>query len=239
MSKEKKGIQKRIFSSLLIVGILPGILVIVLMFVGGKNTLEQANGVHLAKVAEETSEKIQLFLQYKTQANQKEVPLLKMKDFREMITNVHIGSTGFAQLIDGEGKIIIHPKSDQVNKRLASSIYQEMKKENKGWVWSKDNGAVKHYQLGFSPIPKLPQSLGLDPSKNWYVLVSQDSKEGLSPLYALLWKASLFGAAMILVLSLVELNRAHKIVKPIEELQKGGFDHWTWRFVASNQHQNR
>ena len=92
--KTKKGIQRRIFSSLLIVGILPGILVILLMFIGGKQTLEQA-------------------------------------------------------------------------------------------------------------------------------LIAQ---EGISPFLTLLWKVALFGAAMILVLSFVELYRARQIVKPIEALQKGAME---------------
>lgn len=358
MHKEKKGIQKRIFSSFLIVGILPGILVIILMFVGGKNTLERANGVHLAKIAEETSDKVQLFLQYKAQEvknlglvpylrklveqtnqDQKQsqpgevkqplwtmaedivnyiqeylsqygrqvvlgteidsveyldifltnakgdllnpndateeynlnvwpewkksfnegkgkvvvsdihydrrwgrsvikiaspvmdensiqavgviLMVLDSETLRQMITNVRVGSTGFAQLVDAQGKIMIHPRTDQEDKFLFRSIFKNMKEEQKGWIWSQEDKAINRYQLGFFPLPIIPQAPGVTSSQNWFVLVSQDAKEGLTPLFALLWKVSIFGAAMILVLSFVELYRAHKIIKPIEILQKG------------------
>ena len=52
---------------MLIVGILPGILVIILMFIGGKKALEKSTGDHLSKIASELSDKVSLFLQYKTQ----------------------------------------------------------------------------------------------------------------------------------------------------------------------------
>ncbi len=204
----KKGIQARIFSSLLIVGILPGILVIVLMFIGGKNTMEQANGVYLAKVAEETGEKIKLFLQYKTE-ELKDPYSLDGQVFRDLITSVRIGTTGFAQWVDPQGKILIHPQSEEENQTLSLSLFHAIKKGGQGWLWLQKKGEKNRYQIGYASLSE------------GFVLVVQDSQEGLLPLVALLWKVSLFGAAMILALSLVEIYRAHKIVKPIAELQKG------------------
>lgn len=357
MKSEKKGIQKRIFSSMLIVGILPGILVIVLMFVGGKNALERANGNYLANLAQKTSEKVQLFLQYKAQEvknlglvpylrnlveqtnqpkSQKEpsiqqplwtmaedivnyiqeylaqygrnavlsqevspleyldifltnasgnllnptdktedynlsdwpewkksfsngmgkltisdieydrrwnrsvikiaspvmtenggkaigviIAVLDIGGLRELIENVRIGRTGFAQLVNSEGKIVVHPEGEQENKFLHRSLFLQVKDEQQGWMWSKQKQGMEQYQVGFAILPVLPQTLTVDGAKKWFVVVAQDSKEGLNPLIALLWKVSIFGLAMILVLSFVELYRAHKIVKPIAQLQKG------------------
>ncbi len=353
MKKQKKGIQKRIFSSLLIVGILPGVLVIILMFVGGKNALERSNGNHLANIAQETSDKVQLFLQYKAQevknlglvpylrklVEQTNVdkqpkteegtpqplwtmaedivnyiqeylrqygqgnfkvgedseyldifltnaqgdllnpndgteeynlsqwpewqqsfkkgqgklvvsdvvfdrrwgrPVIKIaspvmdekalkavgvifmvldaKSLSQMISEVRVGNTGFAQLVDSEGKIMIHPNKFQENKTLLRSIFQQVQSDGRGWIWSSQK---ERFQLGFSPVPILPPAKGLPSEQNWYLLIAQDSKEGLATLFALLFKVSLFGLAMILVLSFVELYRAHKIVKPIERLQQG------------------
>lgn len=353
-TKEKKGIQRRIFSSMLIVGILPGILVIVLMFVGGKNTLEKTNGEHLSEIAAETGEKVRLFLQYKTQEvkNLGLVPYLRAlveqtnieaaqgrqaagskqplwtmaedivnyiqeylrqygrrpagapeigqdvyldifltnargdllnpsdetreynlaswpewqesyKDgrgrvvlsdiafderwnqsvikiaspvmnesstravgviimvldtqvIRDMISNVQVGTSGYAQLVDSAGNIMVHPKPSQEGKAIYGDLFRQIRTTQTGWVWDKSAGEGSRNQLGYSTF-----TFDKKQPLQWTVLVMQDSKEGLTPLFALLWKVSLFGFSMILVLSFVELYRAHKIVKPIEVLQKG------------------
>jgi len=222
--KRKKGIQRRIFSSLLIIGILPGVLVILLMFLGGKNTLIKANGEHLGKIAEEISDKVGLFLQYKTQEAKylDDVPALrKLTELNNMISSVRVGSTGYAQLIDGTGTILVHPEKDQEDKTVPPEILSQIKKEKSGWIWSELNEQVGLFQVGFSSVSLTGPTGEVSSERAWVVLVAQDSKEALSPLIALLWKVSLLGFAMILVLSFVELYRAHKIVKPIEILQEG------------------
>jgi len=222
--KRKKGIQRRIFSSLLIIGILPGVLVILLMFLGGKNTLIKANGEHLGKIAEEISDKVGLLLQYKTQEAKDldDVPALrKLTELNNMISSVRVGSTGYAQLIDGTGAILVHPEKDQEDKTVPPEILSQIKKGKSGWIWSELNEQVGLFQVGFSSVSLMGPTGEVSSERAWVVLVAQDSKEALSPLIALLWKVSLLGFAMILVLSFVELYRAHKIVKPIEILQEG------------------
>lgn len=213
--KEKKGIHRRIFSSLLIVGILPGMLVVLLMFVGGKNALEQTNGDHLGKIAEEISDKIRLLLLYQT-------PEVKnLETVNNMIRNVRVGSRGFAQLVDANGNVLVHPRETLENGPLEANVFKKISREKSGWLWFQQEGYANRFQIGFSPVYLPAQLIEKESDQIWYVLITQDSQEGLAPLYSLLWKVSVFGVAMILVLSFVELYRAHKIVKPIEVLQQG------------------
>lgn len=360
MKKEKKGIQKRIFTSMLIVGILPGILVIILMFIGGKNVLEKSTGENLGKSAREISDKIGLFLQYKTQevenlglvpylrklveqtnppqTQEKPAPapprqlwtmtedivnyiqeylrnygrtrtftavaaqaqyleiyltnargdLLNATDktreynlsswpewsqsfnqgrgkvvlseimfepkwntqvlriaspvvdetsgkaigvvlmvldcsvLRQMITGAGVGTKGFAQLVDATGKIIMASDPHEEGQSIAADPFSRIQKEGSGWLWAEEERAARSlHMMGFAPVRIAAGAPERTKTPRWYILVYQEAGEALSPLYALLWKVSVFGLAMIVVLSLVELYRTHKIVKPIETLQRG------------------
>lgn len=357
--KVKKGIQRRIFTSMLIVGILPSILVILLMFVGGKNALEKATGDHLGEIALEISDKVELFLQYKAQevenlglvpylrtlveqtnrppteeetgaapprqlwtmtedivnyiqeylrnygrtrslsqiAQQAEyldifltnaqgdllnatdktreynlsqwplwresfdrgagkvvvspiefdekrntqvikiaspvmdeqaekalgviVMVLDCSLLRQMVTEVRVGAGSYAQLIDQEGKILISPLRRDENKLVSTALRSRFQQEEGGWVWAPQGEGRPEYLVGFSPVKIRSGPAEKTQSPRWQILVFQEAGEALAPLYLLLLKVSLFGLAMIVVLSLVELYRTHKIVKPIQALQHG------------------
>lgn len=140
-----------------------------------------------------------------------------------VINSVRIEETGHANLVDSSGTIIMCPifplRSHQVSSDLIATISQT----RPGWGVVRDDAHGGHGSIiGFAPVRStIISENGWFDGKRWYIFTRQSPEEVYAPIYALLSRISLFGAALIALLSLMGVYAARKIVKPIDELYKG------------------
>ena len=135
-----------------------------------------------------------------------------------------IGKTDLTMIASSDGKLLYSPKPFpgliDLPKELTSSIFSD----HPGWSTTlKDiRFPGKEAITGFAPIP-VTFSLGGENfgGKKWYVFTSQDPKETYAPIYTLLQWMIFIGLAGSGVLGFLGFVAAKRIVKPIEELQRG------------------
>ncbi|MEK7846146.1 MAG: hypothetical protein AAB257_04195, partial [Nitrospinota bacterium] len=61
--EQKRGnIQRKVVASILLVGIIPGILVVILTYLSGINALKNSIGTNFQEMAKETADKIQIIV---------------------------------------------------------------------------------------------------------------------------------------------------------------------------------
>lgn len=140
-----------------------------------------------------------------------------------VINNVRIEETGHANLVDSSGTIIMCPifplRSHQVSPDLIATIAQVQP----GWGVVKDDAHGGHASIiGFAPVRStLISENGWFDGNRWHIFIRQSPEEVYAPIYSLLVRISVFGAALIALLSLTGVYAARKIVRPIDELYKG------------------
>jgi methyl-accepting chemotaxis protein len=122
-------------------------------------------------------------------------------------TNVQIGKTGFAIVLDSSGKLIAHGKPEQVASTLrdlnAHPVIQSGV-QNRMIVFH-DNGKL---QVGY--LKKLPQG--------WSIIVQQDYDDAFSALNQAKAQAILLLAITLLAVIILALSLAKRLVSPIQHL---------------------
>ncbi len=84
----KENIQRKVIASILLVGIIPGIIVVILTYLTGINALKNSIGINLQEIAKETADKIQIITDREIQDAQ-DMPLIgRLIFFAPSITGV-------------------------------------------------------------------------------------------------------------------------------------------------------
>ncbi len=147
-----------------------------------------------------------------------------VEPFFDIVTRVKIGETDHTMLASSDGELLFCPvfliKNHVLHSELISAIFQDQP----GWAATRFD---VHYGgpesiNGFAP---LAISTSIHPSSfgghKWVIFTSQNPKETYAPINALLRWIVLSGVFGLGILTLSGIYVAHRIVKPIEELQKG------------------
>lgn len=159
--------------------------------------------------------------------NKNAIGVLKMihdvNDIFKIITNIKIGETGHANLVTSDGTLVVCPIFPPKSHRINDQLMRQISIDRIGWgVASDDAHGGKNSIIGFAPLISTlhggPDKFG---GKAWYIFIRQLPEETYAPMYALLWKVSFFGLALIGVLFLLGFYTARRIVKPIGLLTEG------------------
>jgi signal transduction histidine kinase/putative methionine-R-sulfoxide reductase with GAF domain len=142
---------------------------------------------------------------------------VNLKLIWDVITAIKIGKTGYAYVVDGDGRLIAHPDISRVLRNTDLSGLPQVAAARGTPAAAVDPAAIVrnldgHRVLSASAaIPKL----------GWFVFVEQPISEALAPLYA-----SVLNTGLLLVLGLVVaivagLLLARRMTGPIRELDAG------------------
>ena len=139
-----------------------------------------------------------------------------------VINNVRIEETGHANLVDSSGTIIMCPIFPLRSHLVSPDLIAMISKAQPGWGVVKDDAHGGHGSIiGFAPVRStLISENGWFDGKKWYIFTRQSPEEAYAPIYSLLARISVFGAALIALLSLTGVYAGRKIVKPVDELYK-------------------
>ncbi|HCF2415376.1 methyl-accepting chemotaxis protein PctB, partial [Pseudomonas paraeruginosa] len=119
---------------------------------------------------------------------------LSLQTVVKIINSLDFGGMGYAFLVSGDGKILVHPDKDQVMKNLSDVYPRNTPKIGSGFSEAELQGNTRI--LSFSPVKGLS---GL----NWYIGISVDKDKAYAMLTKL--RTSAIVAALIAVVAIVLL----------------------------------
>ncbi|HEJ1162909.1 TPA: methyl-accepting chemotaxis protein [Pseudomonas aeruginosa] len=119
---------------------------------------------------------------------------LSLKTLVQIINSLDFSGMGYAFLVSGDGKILVHPDKDQVMKSLSDVYPRNTPKIGSGFSEAELHGNTRI--LSFSPVKGLS---GLD----WYIGISVDKDKAYAMLTKL--RTSAIVAALIAVVAIVLL----------------------------------
>ncbi|HBN9879901.1 TPA: methyl-accepting chemotaxis protein PctA [Pseudomonas aeruginosa] len=119
---------------------------------------------------------------------------LSLKTLVQIINSLDFSGMGYAFLVSGDGKILVHPDKEQVMKTLSEVYPQNMPKIATGFSEAELHGHTRI--LAFTPIKGLP-------SVTWYLALSIDKDKA----YAMLskFRVSAIAAALISIVAILIL----------------------------------
>ncbi|MEW3874578.1 methyl-accepting chemotaxis protein PctA [Pseudomonas aeruginosa] len=119
---------------------------------------------------------------------------LSLKTVVKIINSLDFGGMGYAFLVSGDGKILVHPDKEQVMKTLSEVYPQNTPKIATGFSEAELHGHTRI--LAFTPIKGLP-------SVTWYLALSIDKDKA----YAMLskFRVSAIAAALISIVAILVL----------------------------------
>ncbi|HBO4446172.1 TPA: methyl-accepting chemotaxis protein PctA [Pseudomonas aeruginosa] len=119
---------------------------------------------------------------------------LSLKTLVQIINSLDFSGMGYAFLVSGDGKILVHPDKEQVTKTLSEVYPQNTPKIATGFSEAELHGHTRI--LAFTPIKGLP-------SVTWYLALSIDKDKA----YAMLskFRVSAIAAALISIVAILVL----------------------------------
>jgi GAF domain-containing protein/HAMP domain-containing protein len=142
---------------------------------------------------------------------------VNLKLIWDVITAIKIGKTGYAYVVDGDGRLIAHPDISRVLRNTDLSALPQVEAARRPAGTGDEPAAIVrnldgHRVLSASaPIPKL----------GWLVFVEQPITEALAPLYTTLLNTGLLLLLGLAVAILAGLLLARRMTGPIRELDAG------------------
>jgi signal transduction histidine kinase/ActR/RegA family two-component response regulator len=145
---------------------------------------------------------------------------INLKFVWDVVTQIHIGKTGYAYVVDRSGILIAHPDISLVlhhtNLSALPQVQHALSVADSAAFDADDGTAARDIQghsviAAHAPI----ETLG------WTIFVEHDAKEALAPLYETMWRtAALIGLGLVLALGAAALL-AKRMVDPIRKLRVG------------------
>jgi len=150
------------------------------------------------------------------------------------ICAVRVGKTGFARLIDSGGEILVDGDKLEDRDRFAPGksvemrAFSEIASGGDAWYMGRDsicnqNGGGAHANDKIVAVARLTMPVNVSSAsfggRNWYVVLEQDEKEALAPLYGFLMTKALIGLAALLAIAGGGLWLTGRIARPIAILR--------------------
>jgi PAS domain S-box-containing protein len=149
--------------------------------------------------------------------------LLRRDSLFRIISEVAIGATGHAMLMNADGVPLICPVLAPEEHAVTPALVSAMAVPRAAWTVAADDSHGGHDAIvGFAPV-RLGEKLSADSlgGKAWSVLVRQDPRETYAPLTQLVIKVALYGGVVLAVLWGTGFLVAGRIVRPIRLLHEG------------------
>ncbi|MCJ2057058.1 methyl-accepting chemotaxis protein [Methylobacterium sp. J-048] len=142
----------------------------------------------------------------------------------QMISSVATGGNGYAYLVSGSGKVLIHPRTELIGKPLADLLAGPLPKIGEHVAETREGDRAT--LTVFARIPNLPASL------DWYIALSVDSAAAYAPVESLALMLAVATLIALLVLGIVvgrlmtitvsrPLNR---LVGALQRMSRGAID---------------
>src|SRR5215469_16878055 len=142
---------------------------------------------------------------------------VNLKLIWDVITAIKIGKTGYAYVVDGDGRLIAHPDISRVLRNTDLSGLPQVAAVRGTPAAAVDPAAIVRNLDGH---PVLSAS-ALIPKLGWFVFVEQPISEALAPLYASVLNTGLLLVLGLAVAILAGLLLARRMTGPIRELDAG------------------
>lgn len=125
----------------------------------------------------------------------------------ETLSSIKLGETGYAYILDSEGKVVIHPKDRGKNVINYDFVQKMMHSDKKGNIEYVYNGVKKvgYYQY-FEPW-------------KWYIVTTANYDELNSSATSILTITAAVGLIVVIVAGIIALFLANNFVKPIDKLK--------------------
>jgi GAF domain-containing protein len=142
---------------------------------------------------------------------------VNLKLIWDVITAIKIGKTGYAYVVDGEGRLIAHPDISRVLRNTDLSALPQVAAA-RGPAGTGDEPAAIVGNLDGHRVLSASAAI---PKLNWLVFVEQPISEALAPLYTTLLNTGLLLLLGLAVAILAGLLLARRMTGPIRELDAG------------------
>ena len=145
---------------------------------------------------------------------------VNLKFMGEVIRGIHVGKTGFAYVVDRQGRLIAHPDISLVLQKTDLSALPQVRAallQGGG-----QDASSQHAGEAGDPSgkPVLSAYARID-SLGWTVFVEQSVDEAYQPMYASLMRTGGLLAAGLLLSTIAGFLFARRMVEPIRALQEG------------------
>lgn len=131
------------------------------------------------------------------------------------VLSVKLGNTGFAFVVDKEGKILIHPKEEYIMKKKLPELSPDFTGITAKLAASPTGQAV-YVQSGVEKIMSYAQI----PSTGWYLCVTVDNDEVLAPVKKQLAALTTTGLAFLVIGLIVVILLLRALLKPLGTLNE-------------------
>src|SRR5215472_8114402 len=142
---------------------------------------------------------------------------VNLKLIWDVITAIKIGKTGYAYVIDGDGRLIAHPDISRVLRNTDLSGLPQVAAARGTPAAAVDPAAIVRNLDGHRVL----SASALIPRLGWFVFVEQPISEALAPLYASVLNTGLLLVLGLAVAILAGLLLARHMTGPIRELDAG------------------
>jgi signal transduction histidine kinase len=144
---------------------------------------------------------------------------VNLKFIRDVVSQIEVGKTGHAYVVDDRGYLIAHPDISLVLKKLDLSAQPQVQAARTGAPRSDDPETT---MTAPDPLgrPALTTYAAIGPV-GWSVFLAQPLREAFAPLYASLLRNVVLLFLGLGLAVLVSLFLARKVVTPIRTLQAG------------------
>ena len=124
----------------------------------------------------------------------------------ETLSNIKLGETGYAYVLDSEGNIIIHPSKERANIKYSDIIQK---------IHSNKNGIVEYTYDG---VKKVAYYKYFEPW-NWYIVTAINYDELNASSNSILKTTIITGLIIIVFGGIIALFLTNTLVKPIDKLK--------------------
>jgi adenylate cyclase len=153
---------------------------------------------------------------------------INLKLIWDVISEIHIGKTGEAFVLDGVGRLVAHPDISLVLRGANNAAIAPLGALQKSAA-AQPNEIVSGFNAGNRPVLAAAARI---PGPNWTAFVEQPTAEAYGPIRAALWRTGLLliaGSAFALALAYLLARRMAGPIRQLEEgaarIGAGRFDH--------------
>ena len=146
---------------------------------------------------------------------------VNLKFVWDVITQIKVGKTGLAYVVDGAGNLVAHPDISLVLQKTSMLPLQHVAAVSPAVPEADraDGRFVRNLQgqevlSASAPVPGL----------GWNVFVELPREEALQPLYGLVWRGAILLVVGVLISVVASIMLARRMVKPIRALQASAQD---------------
>ncbi|MGQ0644800.1 MAG: ATP-binding protein [Elusimicrobiota bacterium] len=145
---------------------------------------------------------------------------LSLHGMWDLVSEVAVGKTGYAYVVDGQGALLAHPQRERVLAHENAAGRSVVKEFLSGQEETLGSGGRYHTHEGDDGEKTLAVHHRIE-DLGWGVVVQTPLKEALAPVAAMGRRAAAAAAAFGVLFALAGLSLVRRILEPLNELQEG------------------